>query len=128
VRRIALLRPAVDPCRDRIDRRLRQRAVVRELPDGRIGPPRRHAARRDHLPHLRRPADRIVVALEGERRAAAGAVADLAVPLEQRLDRLVEGDRGRGVRRRVAKGGRRREREDEEACRDSLHESGRIAE
>ncbi len=88
------LRPAaLRPSHQRVDLGWRQGAVVGEAPVRRIGEPRRHQLLLHGGADGLGPRPRLLVGQERHRPDLAGPVAALAVPLEDRLDVAVEGER-----------------------------------
>src|SRR5439155_20096391 len=114
------LRRAVgDPAGDQADLVLGEPAEVGELAVARNRLPRRHVAGLDRLANVVAPRVRVLVVGERERRELAGAVAGLAVALEDPDDLLVEGHGPiadglwpkRGVGARLAGGDEQRDHE-----------------
>ena len=105
--RIALVRAGIGPAGDRVDFRLRQAPVVREVADRRIGVPRRHLPADDGPLHRRRPGTRVLVGQHRKRRRFARSMARLTILLEHWHHVFVE-RHGAGLR--GGQGGQRDER------------------
>ena len=105
VGRIATRRAAVDPPYDGIDLRVGERAVVLELRDAdrAVDVPRRHLPRRDAFPDGPGPGTSLLVRHQRHGRDGVGAVARLALGLEDGRDVPREGWRLR-LRRRGGTG------------------------
>lgn len=84
ITRIAWLRALVYPIADRVNLLWRQRRIVREMPDGGIGKPRRHLPRFHSLPNCSRPWPGLFVRHKRHRSNFARAMAHLAMPLQNR--------------------------------------------
>src|SRR5262249_46622498 len=97
---VAAGRTAGHPVRDELLLLVAQARVVGELAVLRVGVPGRHALLADHLGDRLRPARRLLVAGQRERRDLAGPVADETVLLEDGGDVPAVGDRT--LRRRAA--------------------------
>ena len=122
VLRIALGRAGLDPPRNRRLLRVGQPPLVREVPDGGIGVPRRHRA----VLHLGgdgpRPGPGVLVGEQRHRRHLARAMAGRALREEDRRHVAREGRRGRrGLRRRRV---REQERGDEHHQASESHPHG----
>ena len=95
VPRIPFGRACIDPCGNQIDVQLLERPVVIEVAVARIGKPRRHRTSHHRLLDRPRPRARLLVGEHRERPDLAGAMAALAVLLENRNDVLMESHRRR---------------------------------
>src|SRR5262245_27089609 len=89
---IAFRRPAVSPGLDRIDLRLGQAAVVRELPRARIGVPGRHLAADDFFADGLGPGARVFVTQQRHRSRLARTMAFGAVLEKDRRDVFAKSD------------------------------------